>query len=338
MYGERNDTLNHGAVFYDQHGNIYPDFFISDTSLANAGSDLHRWYVLHPKEFNILLKRYNCYNTAVNEQSIEALEIAIRSKKVQSFNAASKNKLFVLIHGFRKGFVKNEKDFTSVEEFRLLHQRLGENLTISGKTLDVYWDGMYDCCFSFNRQQNKALFGLFEESYHNAVFVGIGLRKLLTCFDCVEINMIGHSLAARVIQSCMYNVVASNLPELKTPSIHICLIAPATDATSSWDNYLNRSDTADTGNCTWLILYNEKDFALHKKENKVMLFGPGVLSYGSTVLGCNYHKAAYELQDRFKKKNTISLSLVDCTGIGMKHSFRHYINSDYFSEVIRFFE
>jgi len=338
LYGERNDSLNRGAVFFDKHGNIYPDFFISDTSLEHARCDLHLWYYRHPSEFHALMIRYDCAAATVNEQSIEALESAIRTKKVHALHTASKNNLFVLIHGFRKGFVKNNKDHTSIEEIKLVHERLGNKLTITGKTLDVYWDGMYDCCFSLNRQQNKVLFGLFEESYNNALLVGIGLRKLLTCFDCVEINIIGHSLAARVTQSCMYNILPNNIPGLKASSTRICLIAPATDATSSWDTYFNRTETSLSDKCTWLILYNEKDFALQKKENKLRLFGPGALRYGSTVLGCNYHNAAFKLQEKFRTELNATLYLVDCTSIGAKHSFRYYIASDYFSEVIRFFE
>jgi len=125
LYGERPDSLNHPSVFFDREGNLYPDYYISDSSLQAASASLSQWYLKHNDAFEAIARSYNCSMQIANHENIRILQDSIRNRKIASLNAHhDAMTLNILIHGFRKSFYENGKDVTSVKDFGLLEEDL----------------------------------------------------------------------------------------------------------------------------------------------------------------------------------------------------------------------
>lgn len=341
VFGERESSLNKTAIFFDRAGKMYPDYFISDTSLQNCNASIENWYITHPTEFEKISKLYNCQFTFPNERSLITLNDSILSFKTRELNSLRDSNLVIniLVHGFRKSF-KQEMDRTSTQDFVFWEEMIDTKSKVKTPSIKVYWDASYDCCFSKNAAKNDSLFEMFEQSYMRADTIGLALRSVLNKLDFNQMNIIGHSLAAKVIQSCVFNVIPNSIDGLTQNRVNVCLIAPATSGGDAWMNYLQRnSSIPSTDNIRLLILYNEKDFALRKKDNKFGLFGPGADKYGCTRLGCNEGQEAEKLAAYFDiNYSNSTIKLVDCTKLGRFHSSRFYFESSYFDEVIKWIE
>jgi hypothetical protein len=341
VFGERESALNQTSVFFDRLGNIYPDYFISDTSLQNYNASLESWYISHAYEFEQIAKKYNCQFTFPDEQSLITLNDSILAFKIRAINSLrdSSKSLNVLVHGFRKSF-NPSMDRTSTQDFGFWEETIRTRSKLITPSLKVYWDASYDCCFSTNSAKNDSLFQMFERTYKQADTIGLALRSILNKLDFKQINIIGHSLAAKLIQSCIYNVIPNSISGLTQEQVNICMIAPATSGGKAWLSYQQRNASIPKqDNIRLLILYNEKDFALRKKDNKLGLFGPGADKYGCTRLGCNKGHEAEKLVDDFNEKYPNStIKLVDCTKLGRVHSSRFYVDSVFFDEVIKWIE
>lgn len=340
VYGERSSEMNADAVFLDQEGSIYPSYFISNESLIQSKACLHVWYMNHPAEFMEVAKKHNCPVEVVNQISIQQLEdtlLAQAIRKIQSMKTET-NTLNVLVHGYRKSFVPNEHDVTSIEAFTNLEQKLTTGLGVKHPTLKIYWDASYDCCYSMNGEKNRTMFEGFERAYHRADTIGIRLKRLLNTLNYAQINFVGHSLAAKVLQSCLYDLNGNGIPCLSQARINVCLIAPATTGIESWVNFQRRNYPIPAqDNVRIWMLYNEKDFALKKKDNYFELFGPGAEAYGATTLGCN-HKHTLDKFERYTKEQFegATFVFVDGTSLGKIHSQFIYLDSPYFQDLIEF--
>lgn len=340
VYGERPFAMNATAVFLDQEGSIYPDYFISNESLIQSKAELHQWYTEHSEEFSAIAKKHHCPVDYVSPKTIQQLEdtLLVQSIRKIQLMKSSTNTLNVLVHGYRKSFVKNEQDVTSTEAFSDLEQKLTTGLGIEHPTLKIYWDASYACCYSLDKKKNREMFEGFERAYHRADTIGLRLKKLLNSVGYTQLNIVGHSLAAKVMQSCLYDAAANGIPCLSQEKVNVCLIAPATTGIESWVHYKRRNYLipAEDNLRIW-ILYNEKDFALKKKDNHFELFGPGAKNYGPTTLGCNYNHTLDKLEqytnDYF---NGSTFVFVDGTSIGKFHSQHFYLNSPFFKEMIEF--
>lgn len=340
IYGERSADMNSDAVFLDQEGSIYPDYFISNESLFQSKACLHVWYKNHPAEFFDIAKKHNCPVQFVNQISVQQLEdtlLAQAIRKIQSMKTAT-NTLNVLVHGYRKSFVPNEHDVTSVEAFANLEQKLTTGLGVKHPTLKIYWDASYDCCYSMDGKKNREMFEGFERAYHRADTIGVSLKRLLNTINYAQINFVGHSLAAKVLQSCLYDLKGNGIPCLSQARVNVCLIAPATTGIESWVHFKRRNySIPGQDNVRIWMLYNEKDFALKKKDNHFELFGPGAEAYGPTTLGCN-HKRTLTKLEKYTKENFVGSTFifVDGTSLGKIHSQFIYLDSPYFDELIEF--
>lgn len=340
IYGERSADMNSDAVFLDQEGSIYPDYFISNESLFQSKACLHVWYKNHPAEFFDIAKKHNCPVQVVNQISVQQLEdtlLAQAIRKIQSMKTAT-NTLNVLVHGYRKSFVPNEDDVTSVEAFANLEQKLTTGLGVKHPTLKIYWDASYDCCYSMDGKKNREMFEGFERAYHRADTIGVSLKRLLNTINYAQINFVGHSLAAKVLQSCLYDLKGNGIPCLSQARVNVCLIAPATTGIESWAHFKRRNySIPGQDNVRIWMLYNEKDFALKKKDNHFELFGPGAEAYGPTTLGCN-HKRTLTKLEKYTKENFVGSTFifVDGTSLGKIHSQFLYLDSPYFDELIEF--
>lgn len=342
VFGEREVALNQNSVFFDRTGNMYPDYFIADSSLKNCDASLEKWYISHSNEFEKIAKIYNCQFTVPDEENLIALNDSILAFKIRNINSFSNDNLGlnVLVHGFRKSFKQGTHDQTSTQDFLFWEEMIEQRSNQHVPSLKVYWDASYDCCFSTNSAKNDSLFEMFERTYKRADTIGLALRSVLNKLEFKQLNIIGHSLAARVIQSCIYNVLPNSIPGLAQQRVHVCLVVPATSGGEAWANYLERNTPIPLDdNIRLLILYNEKDFALRKKDNKLGLFGPGADKYGCTRLGCNKGREAEKLAKSFNKNfpNSI-IKLVDCEKLGRVHSSRYYFESMYFDEVLKWIE
>jgi hypothetical protein len=86
-----------------------------------------------------------------------------------------------------------------------------------------------------------------------------------------------------------------------------------------------------------MIVYNEDDFVLKKKDPKTGVFGPGANGYGKTGLGCNHHNQAKKLRAYFEKNFPKSqISLLDKTSLGKCHSLRCYTQGKELEKVSNF--
>lgn len=333
------------AIHFDKDGLPYPNTFIADSSLQHSLGSLFTWYQQHGDAFISICADYNFFPETINKQTIDQLSDSIIGKWMERINNESLKSPAVAyyVHGFRKLFTSTENASTSVEEFRLLKENLRTYPNPTAYEVEVYWDGTYDCCFSTNHKKNKQLFKLFVEAQENAEKVAISLRKVLNLTQKRQLQVVGHSLGAQVIAYSLFDPegISNSIP---TPNqadhrVSICLIAPAIDARVFHD-YYNRSTPVNadtTDNYRLMIVYNESDFVLKKKDPKTGIFGPGANSYGKTGLGCNHHGQADKLESYFKKHFPKSaITLLDKSELGKCHSWRCYSQGDELKEVSNF--
>lgn len=345
LYGERPDSLNVSAVFFDREGTIYPDYFIADTSLMAANASLKLWFSQHPKAFKFLCERYQCADVIFSDQAMLDLQTEVFSAKIQQINRlkTSTNTLNVAVHGYRKHFISKGKDGTSQRDFQQVEAFLNNYQKEKTPLLRVYWDASYDCCFSTDFKKNKELFKLFEAAYGRANNIGLSLRRLLAPLSYDTLSLLGYSLGAKVMQSCLFNVDGDVAVSGLKQSVNCVLMEPAMGGLDVWNKYYQRSleslsfSAEKPDNFRLLILYNKRDFVLRKKDNKIGLLGPGVKKYGRTSLGCNYHNEAIKLQELFKETFPFSsLKLVDCSALGKVHSQWVYLRSPMMDDVAVF--
>ncbi|MEP6466905.1 MAG: alpha/beta hydrolase [Parafilimonas sp.] len=342
LYGERYFNTDTLLVCFDKNGDIYPDYFIADSSLKQDSS-LSNWYKKHPLVFEQIAQQYNCTFQEYSDTNIQILDDSILinlSKKINSKSIIDSSVTF-MIHGFRKSFTQTRNEKTSGEDFEILEQTISK-FTLSTLYVKVYWDAMYGCCFSKNISHNKVLFHLFEIAEQNATKVGKQFRKLLVDTQFDTINIISHSLGAKVACEALFNCSAESIGI--TPSnkcINICLIAPAIAGIKTFKNYYNRNSQINfkqKDNYRLAILYNEKDFVLKKKDSVIEVLGPGPYKYGNTTLGCNYHNAAIHLQDYFITNYPNStITLFNLSSVGKCHHLgKCYCYGDNLKAMVNF--
>lgn len=344
FYGERTIDSTRTALYFDKDGFPYPDLYIPDSTMTKAGGSLFAWFMQNPEAFITLSAKYQLFPEKIDSETIYRLRDSITAGQLRSINKQLENgyeAVAYYIHGFRKSYLQQNGDVTSGEEFRLLETNLASYPGVSiPLQIEVYWDGMYDCCFSTKRKKNKELFGLFEQAGVHARAVGRGLRPFLNGTQTHRLQIVAHSLGSVVATTALFNLDSTGGRTPAQQDVRLCLIAPAMDADLLYDNYWNhdklllRSLTAvDTYRV--LIVYNEKDFVLRKKDPKIGWFGPGTKRYGNTSLGCNHRKAAVKLQKSLKEKD-VNLRLVDKTSLGKVHSLRYYAKEQNLKEVSDF--
>lgn len=336
LFGERDLKNENLAVYLDKEGNPYPDYTISNSSLENSNASLINWYARNPNDFLIISKQYNCSFEKYNEENCMILNDSIISTIKQRIHLKKENYTSVsfLIHGYRKPFVKSNGDRTSPRDYAIMKETFQSNL----KTLfvEVYWDAMYDCCYSTNRKKNKALYNLLQEAEKNALPVGLGLRKVFYNLKFDTINIITHSLGAQVALHSLFNTKESLLPTPANNRINICLIAPAL-SDDSFKDYYNRKtdiDFKNKDNYHLMVGFNENDFVLRKK---VGWFGPGPYRYVNTTLGCNHKGCTLDFKKHFEKSFiNSSLTLFDLSTVGQCHLVGCYCSSGHLDEMIMF--
>lgn len=344
FFGERDLADSTMAIHFDQDGFPYPDRMIPDSLMVNAYGSLFTWFQQHGEEFIATCADYHYFPERIDQSTIFQLRDSIIARWTTTINERSAGYPAVAfyVHGFRKSFVQSGNDVTSVTDFKLLEANLATYGKPKAFGIEVYWDGMYDCCFSLHHKKNKELFQLFETANRNALQVGLGFRRVLTGISTPHLQVIAHSLGARVVTVALFNQneASKAIPTPAQPEISVCLIAPAIDGHATFQSYYDRTTPGDYkvhDNYRLLIVYNEHDFALRKKDPKIGWFGPGAMRYGETSLGCNRRKEAVHLQAYFAEHYPHStIQLVDCSSLGNAHSLRYYSKGTNLQDVSDF--
>lgn len=344
-FGQRRTDAELNSIYFDRDGMLYPEKTISDEELRGYAGSLLEWYNRHEAYTDSILDVYRLSKEKVqvivshgepsdftyDPHVMSALNDSLLRKKMTALDALAKgNGLEFYIHGFRKLYQENNRDVTSVSEFGLLKQTLDSLRSKTPLIVCVYWDGMYDCCFSANHKKNKELFQLFETASKNADCVGSSFAQLLHYSTSSHINIVAHSLGTRV--------AVSGVMQSKNTftTFNVCLLAPAIPG-SLIRGYYEKNTSFPL--CNWLVVYNKNDFVLKKKDNKTGIFGPGAYRYGVTTLGCNKSKDAEELAKWLNDRQfNGSFSLLDKSNLGKCHSLRCYTKKQHLQEVSNFLE
>ena len=335
FFGERNVSGSSTALYFDKEGNLYPDYFIPDTSLMKSNSSLSEWYSKHPVDFQRIAADYNCRLENCTDSTIQILNDTIISRITNKINnlQPTGNSISFLIHGFRKPYKDLPSEYSSPEDFQKLETSMSKFLKTPTTYVEVYWDGMYGCCFGTNPAKNTYLFQLFEQAQNNASRIARNFRRVLCKIKTDNVNIITHSLGAKIATEALFNH-NSAFAQIPTPSnrrINICLIAPAIDGLGVFKDYYNRKtplDYKNGDNYHVAIVYNENDFVLLKGIRKLFIrLGPGPFKHGITTLGCNYKNEAVKLKTYFQTNYPKSnIELID---VSAKVGTCHYLGACY---------
>lgn len=326
FFGERNlDSLEwtkSPGVCFDKNGWVYPDFFIADSSMRNSNNNLKDYYLTHPLFTKQIFYRYNMPKAQVLIGDLIVLNQRILEENCSRIAQLNKEEIFFYIHGYRKSFQSIENGISSIEETQNLRKFLVEELyTIP--TVSIYWDGMYDCCFSLKKKRNRELFQMFQTAYNQSLDVSNGFSQLLIGVKQKHVTVIAHSLGNRMYLAAISNPKTSNF--FTNHQVTSLLIAPATSVDQLNICFNEVSKNALFWNSSWKIVYNEHDFALRKKDSKLGIFGPGHKKYGETELGCNKKKCLTKFHSEIMKEHkTFDFELIDASSIKKKHSLHFY--------------
>lgn len=344
FYGERVADSTKLALYFDKDGFPYPDYYIPNSTMEKAGGSLFAWFMQNSDAFISISAQHQLFPEKIDSETIYRLRDSITAVQLRRINNEL-NKgwpaVAYYIHGFRKSYLPQNGDVTSQDEFQLLKTNLTSYSGVpNALAIEVYWDGMYDCCFSTKRKKNRELFRLFEQAGNNAMVVGLGLRSFLNGTKTTHLQIVAHSLGAVVATSALFNIGGRTGPTPAQRRVSVCFIAPAMGNDLLLDNYLKHNgftvnNQPFSDNYRLLIIYNEKDFVLRKKDPKIGWFGPGTKRYGNTSLGCNHRKAAVQLQQQLKEQG-VELKLLDKTSLGKVHSLRFYAKDQNLKEMSDF--
>lgn len=348
LYGERSshfgDQENVYRIFIDKSGDVYPNTIIPDNSLKANNSSIKEYYKNNVELFKVASNDLGLNISEFTENNYSQFQKLLLKSKVEDINKNIDDKnVYFLIHGFRKPIAPKNGSTSSKQDNEFLRKRIiKESGEIrSSYFIEIYWDGMYDCCVGKNLRTNKRIFKLYENiAQINASKTGYALRKIIPEIDKDKITVITHSLGSQVALSLLTNSfderINSDIQKLKTPEqqkINVCLIAPAISKEPFYE-YFERTSSIDfesKDNYELTILYNEKDFVLKKKWK---FFGPGPKKYGNTSLGCNHKNEIKKLETYFENNFKNSYIKAYNTTIGKTHLVEHYANSNNFGLYI----
>jgi hypothetical protein len=337
FFGERENFRNALAVYFDKDGHLYPDFFISDSSLQLAEGRLSIWYEKNPEMFKVIGQKYGCDLDTFTEAALNQLNDSIRSRVIKAINSESsgKNSVTLMVHGFRKSFHPVKGDKTSGDDFDTLRNSILKHKLLNTCFVEVYWDGNY---VNFNETKGRVLshlFGAFEEARDNSILVGKGLRMVASHLETDSLYIVAHSLGARVACMSLFDLEEFRYPTPEQNYVSIGLIAPAIDGDELIKGYYKRhtnSACLERDNYRLTIVYSTKDVVL--KKRLLGVFGPGPYKHGETTLGCNHRHELDKLQAWLNTNapattiRTVNLSTV------IWHHLRYYCKARRFYEAI----
>lgn len=330
VFGERNLHSNEKALFFDRNGFIYPDTLISDSSLQASEASLLKFYQTHPEFCQPYFAKFNL-TPSEDKEIYKQLNDSIFKYALLELKKTAKDyaSIQINVHGFRKSFHDNGVDVPSTVEYGLLRKDREQFGLQNSLMIDIYWDATYGCCFGLDFKKNDSLFILFEKAMLQAEQVSKPLSSIIDNFSGKRIHLLAHSLGTRVAVSALRQT--NNIES----DIRVGLIAAAIPRTLITDGYKQQ---AFKSSLRWMIYYNEKDFALLKKDNVLGIIGPGAYTHGVTTLGCNKENDALKLKkEMLAISPKVSIQLVKMNHIGKCHSLRCYTNGTDLNPIWHFF-
>ena len=348
LYGEKaiyyQPLENEFGLFFDKNGDIYSNDIIKKTDLIAHKSSLKEFYKQNPARFLAISKKYNLEFITYSDENFSVFQDSIAVKNIRKINKFQENSsLFILIHGFRKSFVKRTRSTTSIEDYAYLKKGIlnVQKDTTKTKFLEIYWDGMFDSFFGEEKSPLKEILKLYEkEAQQNAKKTGYALRKIVSKIDTKQYHIITHSLGAQVgiclLTNAYANTIDKHITKLKTPSqnkINVFMIAPAMSS-EPFKEYYNRETNLnfeENDNYFLSVIYNKKDIVLRKK---IFIFGPGPKKYGNTTLGCNHKNEIGVLEDLFTNNYKNSFLKTYSTTENKDHRIKNYIKTKNFKNYI----
>lgn len=312
LFGENTTRMsppdsNTIRVFMDKNGDYYPpETFINDKALYKAGGTLRDWYVQYPDSFSVICNKFSVPASDVVSDRVAMLNNAICKHYAGIINGQRQKQLFMLVHGFRK------RAYTKPDLFTLLattdNDALKKTLSKmmpekSNLYLEIYWDA---CYFRPSKALKAEGFIIFrDQAVPNANKVGQSLRQLVAMLDAGTLNIVSHSLGARVACNLLYNVTpdAAVYPTPATKKIRACFIAPAVGH-DIFENFYQRSGAVPgTDNYEVSIVYNRYDHILRKEGRflGITFINHTALGFVNTSLGCDYKGDIKKLQELFSK-------------------------------------
>ena len=351
LFGENNTRMdpadsNTMRIFIDRNGDYYPPgIWISDKALYKSGGSLRDWYRQNPDSFNAICGKFGMPASGDLASRVVQLNEVICKHYATITNQKSNKRVFMLIHGFRKRAYDKPDLFTylATTDNEILKETIGS--MTPGKNifyLEIYWDA---CYFKPAKALKEEGFVIFrDQAVPNANHVGAALRQLVTDLDTHEINIVTHSLGARVACNLLFNVSAAPASSLMIPQnkkIKICFIAPAV-ASEIFENFYQRSQTDTMGkpdNYEIEVVYNRYDYLLLKQGRilGIKFSDRGATAFANTSLGCDYNGDIKKLQGLFATKftNTNPPTLIDVTAgkSMMNHLVKSYCHNPKFRNV-----
>lgn len=340
LYGVRN--LNHDklAIFFDREGTLYPEYPIPNDKLAQNNASLKQYFKNNAADFLAIAAHYDLQLNDNSDASIALLNDAVLAAETAKINNASNagQSVTFLVHGFRKPFVPTNGDSSSVGDFDVMEKAISTAVTTV--FVEVYWDGNYDgrasASGAFNGD-NERLLALFEATQANANFAGDQLKKVLSKVSANTLNVVSHSMGARVLAHALLNINNPADPTPANPQVNIMLVAPAIGGGLFYDNYGKRNSVisyAAKDNYNLTVVYNEKDFVLLKR---VSGFGPGAFNRGDTSLGCNKRNRTIDfgrqLSSKFPNSNVMLKDLTD--EVWKNHLVKVYFQAPFFQNQLK---
>ncbi|MEY3398132.1 MAG: hypothetical protein RL220_726, partial [Bacteroidota bacterium] len=245
--------------------------------------------------------------------------------------SADSAEIVFMVHGYRKPYTPVSDTRTSIRDFEDWERALrsGDGRVFPVK---VFWDGMYDCCFSMSPKKNRPHFEVFMRAREQAKEVGVGLSGIISGLSGRRVEIQTHSLGAMVAVHCLGHLEKTGYTALHGAGIELTLIAPAL-APTDVENLYQTSDSYSRGGWNINLLCNRKDIVLRKKDFLLALIGPGPHKYGDTSLGCNHRKAATELSEKLAATcPDAPVRVIDMSDVGKCHHITCYLASSQFPE------
>ncbi len=332
-------------IFLDKEGNYYPENPINDHSLRRNNNSLRNWYSSHKNEFNEICSGQGIGTGTFNEQ-LDSLNHRIARNITSEINNKSKGYdiVNVSIHGFsKKTYGMRLIDRHSTGDNKKLETTLQNNPNKKLFFVEIYWDASYLGVFR-SALANKGYKVFRDSAQPHAMNVGLSLRKVISNIKCDRINIITHSLGARVACELLFNADSNNTAQENeaTPMqshIKICMVAPAIGS-ELFKNYYKRGKITKTPNVgkdnyDLSIVYNTNDIVLNKSIPLPIYHLGNLTAYdiAKTALGCDCGNDIDSLETLLAPLHIRTFNLSCKHG---KARNGHYLNHCYISNRIPF--
>lgn len=354
LFGENTTRMQPPAdnvvrVFMDKNGDYYPpQIFIDDRQLYKAGGTLAGWYRQYPDSFNRICKQFGVTGTDDAGAMMRELNQQICRYYANIINRQNNKQPVMLIHGFRKRAYTKPDLFTYLAstDNEILRETLSKMTPLRNNFyIEIYWDA---CYFSPGKALKDEGFIIFrDKALPNANKAGVSLRPLVEMLENPRLDIVSHSLGARVACNMLYNIpgTSTSYPTPQNKHIKACFIAPAVGSEIFKDFYNRTPNTPPRpDNYEVCIVYNHYDYIL-RKEGRILgitFTNRTATAFANTSLGCDYQGDIQRMQDMFSSQfgYTKKPLFVDVTK-GKKmtnHLVKNYCTNSKFGAVNAFFE